>query len=72
MGFDLQTRHLARHSFEALRSRLQREGRDLAARAWTPDTLDLPWPVEGLQWVPVSDAGPGPLVTRFGALILQK
>ncbi len=32
----------------------------------------LDWPVEGLRWVPVTEPGPGPLVTRFWALILEK
>ncbi len=72
IGFDLSARQLARHSHEALRARMRAEGRHLPARAYTPDTLRLPWPVEGLQWVPLSDPGPGPLVTRFMALTLQR
>jgi len=44
----------------------------LQARAWTPQTLTLPWAVEGLEWVPLSDEGPGPLITRFMALLIQK
>lgn len=72
MGFDLRAVQLARHSYEALRARMRSEGRHLAARAWTAETLELPWPVEGLQWVPLSDSGPGPLITRFMALIVQR
>ena len=72
MEFDLQAMWLSRHSHEALRARFRSEGSTLRARAWTPQTLPLPWPVEGLEWVPVSDNGPGPLVTRFMALLLRK
>ncbi len=72
LEMDLRASWLARHSYEALRARLRAEGRHLEARAWTPETLDLPWTVEGLQWVPVSDPGPGPLPTRFWALLLRR
>ena len=61
----------ARHSYEALRARMRAEGRTLQARAWSPETLPLPWPVEGLHWVPLTDPGPGPLPTRFQALLLR-
>lgn len=63
---------LARHSFEALRARLVGQGQMLAATAWTPQTLELPWPVEGLDWVPVSEPGPGPLITTYGALVVRR
>ena len=69
---DLSQSWLSRHSHEALRARMRAEGRHLAARAWTPQNLSLPWPVEGLEWVPLSDEGPGPLMTRFIALVLVK
>lgn len=72
MRFDLRASQLSRHSYEALRARFRAQGGQLRARAWTPETLPLPWPVEGLQWVPLSDPGPGPLVTRFWALIVQR
>lgn len=72
LEMDLSAVWLARHSYEALRARMRSEGRSLEARAWTPETLDLPWPVDGLQWVPVSDPGPGPLPTRFWALLLRR
>lgn len=72
LGMDLGATWLSRHSYEALRARMRMEGRHLEARAWTPETLDLPWEVEGLQWVPVSDPGPGPLPTRFWALLLRQ
>lgn len=69
---DLGAHQLARHSYEGLRARMRAEHRHLPARAYTPGTLPLPWPVEGLQWVPLSDEGPGPLFTRFMALTLQR
>jgi SAM-dependent methyltransferase len=72
LRFDLGADQLARHSYEGLRARLRAEGRTLAARAYTPDTLRLPWAIEGLQWVPLSDPGPGPLVTRFMALTVER
>ena len=72
IGFELGARQLARHSYEGVRARMRAESRPLAARAWTPETLVLPWTVEGLQWVPLSENGPGPLVTRFMALVLRR
>ncbi|MFT5682868.1 MAG: SAM-dependent methyltransferase [Myxococcota bacterium] len=69
---DLTQTWLSRHSYEALRARMRSEGRHLQARAWTRQTLSLPWSVEGLEWVPLSDEGPGPLITRFMALLLIK
>lgn len=72
MEADLSARWLSRHSYEALRSRAKAEGWHLEARAWTPETLSLPWPAEGLEWVPITDHGPGPLITRFQALILRR
>ena len=71
LGMDLSAVWLARHSYEALRARMRAEGRTLQARAWSPETLPLPWPVEGLHWVPLTDPGPGPLPTRFQALLLR-
>lgn len=72
LRFDMRAEQLARHSYEGLRARMRMEGRHLAARAYSPDTLELPWRVEGLQWVPLSDEGPGPLVTRFMALTVER
>lgn len=72
LRFDMRAEQLARHSYEGLRARMRMEGRHLAARAYTPDTLELPWRVEGLQWVPLSDEGAGPLVTRFMALTVER
>ncbi|MDP2314972.1 MAG: methyltransferase domain-containing protein [Pseudomonadota bacterium] len=69
---DLGAQQLARHSYEGLRARMRAEGRHLAARAYTPESLALPWPVEGLQWVPLSDPGAGPLLTRFMALTIER
>ena len=72
LGFDLRARQLARHSYEALRARFRAEGRALPARAWSPDNLSLPWPVEGLFWNTLDDFGPGPVLTRFYALTLRR
>lgn len=72
LRFDLSATWLARHSYEALRARARAEGHHLAARAWTPESLSLPWAVEGLHWVSLADPGPGPLVTRFQALLLRR
>lgn len=72
LRFDLRAQQLSRHSYEGLRARFHKEQRRLSARAYTPETLHLPWRVEGLQWVPLTDLGPGPLVTRFYALLLRK
>ena len=72
LRFDIGAEQLARHSYEALRARVRAENRHLSARAWTPDSLKLPWPVEGLQWVHLSDPGAGPLLTRFWALTVER
>jgi SAM-dependent methyltransferase len=72
LGLDLSARQLWRGSFEGLRARMRLEGHHLEARAWSPDRIELPWPVEGLCWVPMSEEGPGPLVTRFQALLLRR
>ena len=47
-------------------------GGHLAARAWTIETLPVPFVVEGLDEVAVTADGPGPVITRFAALILRK
>ncbi|MEQ1566384.1 MAG: methyltransferase domain-containing protein [Myxococcota bacterium] len=70
LGVDLSARHLARRSWEGVRALAP----SLEARAWTPISLAaaLPERVEGLEWVPVTEPGPGPLVTRFFALVLER
>ena len=72
LKMDLNAAQLARHSWHALRALAHAEGHRLAARAWTPGTLKLPWKVQGLEWTTMMDEGPGPLVTRFWACILRK
>ncbi|MFT4627689.1 MAG: SAM-dependent methyltransferase [Myxococcota bacterium] len=72
LGVDLQAPQLARAHYMALRALAAAEGWQLDARAWTPETLALPRPVHGIRWVPQTDEGPGPLVTRFEALLLHK
>lgn len=68
LGFDLQARWLSRGSFEALRGLEP----GLEARAWTPESLPLPEPVEGLRWVPITRDGAGPVVSRFQCLLVQR
>ncbi len=69
LGFDLGARQLWRPHFAGLRAM----GSPLPARAWTPETLApvLGFRVDGLRFVPISEPGPGPLVTRFWALLLK-
>lgn len=72
LGADLRALQLWRGSYEGLRAKLRSIGKDLEARAYTPEQLVLPWPVEGLCWVPLSEPGAGPLITRFWCITLQK
>src|SRR6185503_18368116 len=74
VGFDLGARQLWRPHYEGLRAMCAAAGQRLAARAWTPESLAerLPFPVDLLRWVRLDEPGPGPLVTRFWALILTK
>jgi SAM-dependent methyltransferase len=74
LGVDPAARHLARPSWHALRALARAHDVHLPARAWTPATLAprLPTPVEGLRWVPLTDEGPGPLITRFWSWVLRK
>lgn len=72
LGVDPAARWLSRLSLEGLRARLAWDGERLPSRAWTPETLPLPWPVEGLRWVPLSEDGPGPVVTRLWALLVRR
>ncbi len=68
LGFELGARWLSRGSFEGLRCLEP----GLEARAWTPESLELPEPVEGLRWVPISQDGPGPLVGRFWGVVVRR
>jgi SAM-dependent methyltransferase len=72
LGLDLEARWLWRPHFGAVRALLARAGVRLPARAWRPETLPLPWPVEGLRWVSLREEGPGPLPARFWALLLRR
>ena len=72
LDVDLSQRQLSRSSYEALRAWFRRHDLHLHARAWTPATLPLRWPVHGLRWVSLDTPGPGPLFARFQALILRK
>jgi SAM-dependent methyltransferase len=74
LGVDPSARHLARGSWHAVRALARSRDLHLPARAWTEPGLRaaLPLRVEGLRWVPVTDEGPGPLITRFYAIVLRK
>ena len=74
LRFDPSARQLARASWHALRALARSRDLHLPARAWTEAALTeaLPFRVEGLRWTPITDEGPGPLVTRFFALELRK
>lgn len=67
LDIDLDRRWLHRLSWMALRARWP----DLPARAWSSKTLGLPEAVEGLVDVSLRQEGPGPLLSRFQALILE-
>lgn len=69
---DLAAEQLSRHSWMALRALAHARGVHLEARAWTRDSLGLPWAVEGLDFQTLADEGPGPLITRFWALLLAR
>ena len=72
LGVNLDARWLSRASFEGLRC-LSREYKILLqARAYTPQTLWLPEPVEGVRFVSLREDGPAPVITRLWALILKK
>jgi hypothetical protein len=74
LQLDLGATHLARSSWHGLRALARSRDLHLPARAWTPTSLRtaLPWPVDGLRFIAVTDEGPGPLVTRFFALTLLR
>ena len=72
LGADLQARWLRRAHFDALRALWKAHGQRLAARAWTADTVPTPETVEGLSDAPLSQNGPGPVLTRFVCLLLRR
>jgi len=74
LGADLGALQLDRTSYAGLRALCASQGRHLPARAYTPALLAaaVGEPVEGVRWVPLSAPGPGPLITRFLALLLEK
>ena len=74
LGLDTRAVQLSRPSYEALRALAQQDGRHLQARAWTPERLAEHWPerIGNLHWVTLDQEGPGPLASRFLALLLHK
>ncbi|MCO4747969.1 MAG: class I SAM-dependent methyltransferase [Proteobacteria bacterium] len=69
---DRSAHWLSRPSYEALRARFHSQGRHLQARAYSENTLDLPWPVEGLHWVGVDEPGCAPVLDRVWVLLARK
>lgn len=74
LGADLSARQLWREHHHGLRAMARAESVHLPARAWREDQLRsaLPWPVEGIAWVPMREEGAGPLMTRFWALLVRR
>lgn len=73
LGLDLGARWLWRPHLGALRHLDRRAGcPPTAGRAWTPATLPLAAPVEGLRWVTLQEEGPGPLPARMWALVVNR
>jgi len=72
LDLDLHRRWLCRDHFDGLRALWRAHGGRLAARAWTAQTVPTPERVEGLRDAPVTADGPGPVVTRFLALIVRR
>lgn len=68
LGMDQQARWLWRPHWEAVRAVARARGAHLQARACP----DLPFRVEGLRYVPLTEEGPGPLPGRFEAVLLHK
>jgi SAM-dependent methyltransferase len=71
LGVDLSARHLCRPHWEGVRALWASRGELLAARAWRADDVPLPERVQGLVDAPLTGPGPGPLITRFWALLLR-
>lgn len=72
LALRLDAPQLSRESWRAVRALAHARGHRLPARAWTAATVPLPWPVEGLRDGTMAEPGPGPLVTRFQALLLRR
>lgn len=74
LDFDDAARQLWRQHHMALRAMTRAVDHHLPARAWTPESLTaaLPFPVEGLAFVPVTEPGAGPVPSRFYALLLDR
>lgn len=73
LSIDLDARWLWRPHLAAVRAVDALHDRPpTQARAWSPETLDLAEPVEGLRWVSMREEGPGPLPARMFALVLTR
>lgn len=69
---DLGARWLGRPGHAALRALHHAAGQRLAARAWTAASAPTPEVVQGLRDVAIVEDGPGPVITRFPALLIGK
>lgn len=74
LGIDLGAPQMARHSWHAVRALAASRGQHLRSRCWTPQEWRQSAPVAaaGVEWVGQTSDGPGPLITRFWALLLEK
>lgn len=73
LSMNLEASWLWRPHLAAVRAVDRLNSRALtAARAWAPETLATPEPIEGLRWVSMREEGPGPLPARMFALLLEK
>ena len=76
LDMDMTQLQPTRTSWMALRALAKSQQRHLSARAWTPAEVRahrlFPFPIQGIQWCPLSYEGPGPLITRFWVLLLRK
>ena len=74
LGMDLTVQQVSRPSWEAVRALAHSRGLRLPARTWSVEALraHLPFSVEGLRAVPLTDEGPAPLVTRFWSWTLRR
>lgn len=68
LGLDLSARWLWRPHWQAVRAIARAQGVHLSARACP----EIPFAVEGLRYVPLTDEGPGPLPGRFEGVVVRK
>lgn len=72
LGMQAAATWVARPVWEGARAWAAREGVSLEARAWSAVELERRLGIEGLWDVSVREPGPGPLPSRFYAVLLRK